>query len=155
MNGIVIDASQVPDSLRKEAQRHRNAIERAKRGAALKLKAHMIEVVNDSGITDLGTVKNGFRVSKDRLWNEAPHWIFIEMGTRPHKVSKEGIAAIAAWVRRKLGIKDNAWGIAHAIAKKIEKWGSRPHFMMRDALPFAKKFFGEELERLLRQGAQK
>lgn len=150
MNGIVIDASQVSTSLQKEAKRHRGAIEKAKRGAAMKFKAHMIRVVNESGITDTGAAKNGFRTSNDRVWNEAPHWIFIEVGTRPHKVSREGVMAIAAWVRRKLRIQDDAVSIAYAIAKKIEKEGTKPHYMMRDAMPFAKQFFAEELERILR-----
>lgn len=44
---------------------------------------------------------------------------------------------------------DEAMKIAFAIAKKIEKYGQRGRFVMRDALPMAKKFFEEELTRLI------
>lgn len=50
-------------------------------------------------------------------------------------------------VGRKKG--DEAMAIAWAIAKNIEKYGQKGRYVMRDALPMAKKFYEEELTRLL------
>lgn len=74
----------------------------------------------------------------------------IELGTKPHPVSEEGILAIAEWAKRKLplgqavsiktkrplktpGIDEAALSAAHAIAWKIRAKGSEGAFMFRDA----------------------
>lgn len=169
MTTIIIKPGDLGGKLVKEAARHKKAIERAQRAAAMRLKTHLVGVVKESGVTDRGTYQNSFKAEKDRVINSAPHAGIIELGARPHKVSLKGIEAIAAWVRRKLGVKgskhryqkrdaatgqfggihDDAYGIAWAIAKKIEKHGQKPHYFMRDAIPFAKKFFAQELKRIL------
>lgn len=75
----------------------------------------------------------------------------VELGTKPHPVSEEGIMAIAAWVMHKIplgqsvslktgrplknrGAEEAALGIAHAIAWKIRRVGSKGHFMFKKAL---------------------
>ena len=52
-------------------------------------------------------------------------------------------------VGKKVG--DEALKIAWAIAKKIEKYGQKGRYVMRDALPVAKQFFHEELIRAVAQ----
>ncbi|MDR1995144.1 hypothetical protein [Azonexus sp.] len=74
----------------------------------------------------------------------------VELGTRPHPVSKDGILALAEWAKRKLplgrdvsmktgrplkskGIDETALSAAHAIAWKIKHHGTQGAFMFRDA----------------------
>lgn len=138
-----------------EESRLRRAVDLAAYAAALRLKAYLMNVTDELGITDRGIYKNSFRVVKGPngplVENNSPHAPMVELGARPHKVSREGVEAIAAWVRRKLGVKDSdeALGIAYAISKKIEQHGMEGRYVMRDALPHAKRFFDEELFRLL------
>ena len=79
-----------------------------------------------------------------------PYVVPVELGTKPHPVSEEGILAIAAWVMHKIplgqsvslktgrplknrGAEEAALGIAHAIAWKIRRVGSKGHFMFKKA----------------------
>lgn len=74
----------------------------------------------------------------------------VELGSRPHPVSEEGILQIAEWAKRTLplgqavslktgrplktkGIDEAALSAAHAIAWKIRLKGSKGAFMFRDA----------------------
>lgn len=74
----------------------------------------------------------------------------VELGTKPHPVSAEGILAIAAWAQNKLplgqavslktgrrlkdrGVEEAALAAAHRIAWKIKHSGSKGHYMFRDA----------------------
>ena len=74
----------------------------------------------------------------------------VELGTKPHPVSKAGILAIAAWAANKLplgqavsiktgrplksvGVEEAALAAAHRIAWKIKHHGSKGRFMFRDA----------------------
>ncbi|HMX15548.1 MAG TPA: hypothetical protein PKD29_01780 [Rhodocyclaceae bacterium] len=80
-----------------------------------------------------------------------PYALPVELGTKPHPVSPEGILAIAAWAAHKLplgqavsiksgrplkskGVEEAALAVAHRIAWKIRRRGSKGHFMFRDAL---------------------
>lgn len=74
----------------------------------------------------------------------------VELGSRPHPVSEEGILQIAEWAKRTLplgqsvslktgrplkakGVEEAALAAAHAIAWKIRAKGSKGAFMFRDA----------------------
>lgn len=75
----------------------------------------------------------------------------VELGTRPHPVSEEGIMAITKWVMHKIplgqavslktgrplknaDVNARAKRIANAIAWKIQREGSEGHFMFERAL---------------------
>lgn len=50
---------------------------------------------------------------------------FVELGTRPHPVSKEGRVALESWVRAKLGVSaKDAPGVAYLVARKIARKGT-------------------------------
>lgn len=125
----------------------------AARAAAMRLRKHLVQRTDELKLVDTGLYKNSFKVSGTSVTNEAPHAGIIELGARPHAVSMHGIQSLAGWVRRKLGVKDEkrALAIAYAIAEKIKKHGQKPHYVMRDSLPEAKKFFGEELARIMKK----
>lgn len=127
--------------------------------------------------TDQGQLRNSWKLidyaagargagrhSMLQLVNEAPHAGIVERGARPHRVSKEGIEALAQWAWRnrssfslakvqgpikpkKLGGKGGrralqkqtdmaiVRGIAFAIAWKIRHHGQKPTFFVRDSMP--------------------
>lgn len=99
---IKITAAQLPALLQQEVERMPKLIKRAARAAVMRLKSYMVARVNALKISDLGTYKRSFVTDENSLTNVAPHAGIVEEGARPHKVSKEGIEAIAKWVRRKL-----------------------------------------------------
>lgn len=93
--------------------------------------------VNESGF--LGVVSTSLNYA-----------IPVELGSKPHPVSEEGILAIAEWAKRKLplgqavslktgrplktkGLDEAALSAAHAIAWKIRHHGTKGAFMFRDA----------------------
>lgn len=74
----------------------------------------------------------------------------VELGSKPHPVSEEGILALAEWAKRKLplgqtvsiktgralknkSLEEAALSAAHAIAWKIRAKGTQGAFMFRDA----------------------
>jgi hypothetical protein len=151
----------------------RAACKKAGSAAAHRLKAHLRGVIKASGINDLGTYMAGIQVVGTSVVANAPHSGIVESGARPHKVSLQGIIAIAEWVVRKLRLRTRrrasdrwrsksperefrtrkygwaeALGIARAIAKKIEREGQQGRYFMRDALPKARQFYHEELNRI-------
>ena len=58
--------------------------------------------------------------------------VCVEMGTRPHPVSYKNLVG---WARRKLGNSK----LAFAVAKKIQKYGTRPQPFFRPALDEVRK----------------
>lgn len=161
MSVITIDVNQVSSVYAKEMSKVRKMSARAATRAAHRLRAHLRAVTDEIGITDMGTYKAGFRVDGTSVVNDAPHAGIVELGARPHNVSREGIEAIARWVRRKLRkmtiskrtnrltrVKygaDEALRIAFAIARKISVEGQEPRYVMRDALEVARDLYGQEL----------
>ncbi|WP_020179650.1 HK97 gp10 family phage protein [Methylopila sp. M107] len=81
----------------------------------------------------------------------------VETGSKAHFPPVE---PIADWVRRKLGIKDEAQAksIAFAIARKISIEGSEGAFMFRDGLAFAQaqilEILGAGVDRALARAEQ-
>jgi hypothetical protein len=72
----------------------------------------------------------------------------VESGSKPHMPP---IAPLEAWVRQKLGLKDEeAEGVARKIAWKIKHHGTKGAFMFRDALAANQA----QIERILAQAAQ-
>lgn len=163
---------QLPRALRAEGERIRRAIPKAARAAAQRFKARLVARTDELGITDQGILKNSWRVGTGggrddagrftagsggtvaRVYSDAPHAGVIELGARPHAVSLEGREAIARWAMRKLNLSEKeAEHAAFAIAKKIEKVGQKPRYLVRDCLDDARRYFGEELSRVVASGA--
>jgi hypothetical protein len=177
---VYLTPEQLGPAMRREAKKVPTLLVRAGQRAAFRGKARLIAATDEKGITDMGQYKNSFHVQRGArdlpavLWNDAPMAGVIELGARPHPVSQEGIEAIAAWARRKLGLSqvevsgpvmkgsggrkkfargvqdDIAMAIAIGIARKIRREGQKPRFVFRDELGNLRKYWREELERLLR-----
>lgn len=60
------------------------------------------------------------------VYSALPQAVFVEIGTKPHPVSAEGVQSLADWVQAKFGESDeeSALSIAHAIAWKIRRKGT-------------------------------
>lgn len=172
-------------ALKREAAFVRSAMERGTMAAARRFRAHMAEATDKRGITDRGILKNSWTAAKlgtsgAQVYSDVPYAGIIELGARPHKVSRAGIEAIAGWVKRKMmapkgpiherigkGGKvtrrmprgktsdEEAISIAYAIAKKIEREGQKPMYLVRGELPFAEKYLAQEVDRILSQRAAK
>ncbi len=71
----------------------------------------------------------------------------VELGTRPHPVSAEGVLAIEDWVRHKLGISDKeAQRVADAVAWKIRMRGTPAVGMFHRALSYNQAQIGAMFE---------
>lgn len=150
---IRIAPEELAKALRREGERLRETIKRAAKAAALRLKTYLVRQTDKLGITYQGVYKGGFRATDDAVINDAPHAGIVELGTRPHKVSKEGREAIKRWAMIKLGLsepeaEEASWGIA----KTIQMVGQEGYYVMRDAVPMAVEFYKQELSRLIKRG---
>lgn len=96
---------------------------------------------------DLGQLKNSWRDTASRpgtatmttvaeVFNDAPYAGIVELGARPHPVSREGQLAILEWVQRHFRGEDEKAQrrIARAIVHKIRREGQRPTYFVRDSL---------------------
>lgn len=64
-----------------------------------------------------------------------PSASFVELGTKPHPVSKEGRVALESWVRAKLGVSaKEAPGVAYLVARKIARKGTKAQRPFENAL---------------------
>lgn len=153
---IRLSPSKLPDALRLEVLRMPKLHEIAARRAANKLIAYLVNQSDERGITYQGIYKAGFRLTPkgNGVTNIAPHAPIVEEGARPHPVSIEARGRIAIWCERKLGLDaESAKQAAEAIAWKIQKYGQKGRYVMRDALKVAREFYAEEFESLLRRNA--
>jgi hypothetical protein len=158
MSSIVIklNAAELPDVLRKEGLRIRGAVKTAAKAAALKLKTYLVRETDRRGITFQGIYKGGFRATENSVVNDAPHAGIVELGARPHKVSKAGREAIKRWAMIKLGLDEkDAESASWGIAKTIEMVGQEGYYVMRDAAPKAVEFYKQELTRNLQNNRGK
>lgn len=153
---IKIPPDELANALRKEGLRIREAIKTAAKAAANKLKTYLVRQTDKLGITYQGIYKGGFRATENSVVNDAPHAGLVELGARPHKVSKEGREAIKRWAMIKLGLSEpDAESASWAISKTIEKVGQEGYYVMRDAVPKAVEFFKQELTRILQRNKGK
>ena len=153
---IKLNAAELPDALRKEGTRIQGAIKTAAKAAALKLKTYLVRETDRLGITYQGTYKGGFRATENSVVNDAPHAGIVELGARPHKVSKEGREAIKRWAMIKLGLTEkDAESASWGIAKNIEMVGQEGYYVMRNAIPKAVAFYKDELTRILQKNRGK
>lgn len=192
MPPIQVSPKAIGDVLRRNHDRALQATVRGIVRAAQRGKAFLIAETDRKGITDTGQYKNSFVVlrggSGERfaigttatLENQHPMAGVIELGARPHPVSREGIDALTAWVQRKLAVSgprqvksgpikkgaryretaplrgdEEARSIAFAIAAKIKKEGQVGRFVFRDAIPMLSTFLGEEIDRSIRDHARR
>lgn len=160
----------------KTAKAYRRGVTRA----AHRGKARLIAATKEKKVDYLGQFRNSFQVDVRPeavvLYNDAPHAGIIELGARPHPVSKEGIDAIAQWAKTKLmggaprhrrgpltakadarfakrvdAYEAEARSIAFAIARKIGREGQRGRFIFRDELPTLARFVAVEVHRSIEQ----
>lgn len=148
----------------------RSRLKTAALDAALQTQAHVVP----KGPRDTGLYANSWDVAKGlgdelaRLVNDAPYAGIIELGARPYRPP---FTPIFEWVKRnagKLGIANVPAGgtfggaaslnasqeraaraFAWGVVKSIEKYGLKPRYIMRNALPVAqaalKRAFEEHL----------
>jgi len=159
MPTIRLQPSQLARALRGDAQRVRMAMKSAALGAARRFVAYLKNEIDRRGITDLGIFKASWKAVRNpdggaSISSDAPQAGVIELGARPHPVSQEGRDAIAAWAQRKLGLSPaEAMRAAFLIARKISREGQKPTYLVRDSLPHARTFYGEEIVRVLNSRA--
>lgn len=153
---IKITPDQLSAALAKENARVKKNVHLASRAAAMKLKTYLVAKTDEMGITDLGIYKSSFNVVENTVSNDAPHAGIVELGARPHPVSKEGQEAIKRWAMRKLGLEEKeAERATFLICRKIRKHGQKGRYVMRDSLDKALEFFKEEFARIMKSGLGK
>jgi hypothetical protein len=155
MASFTVKPQELEGVLRRENERVRAAIPAAARAAAMRFAAYLADQIDDKGITDRGILKGSIQVTKNADGGAsttitAPHAGVVELGARPHGISPEAREAIKDWAMRKLGLDEKeaeaaSWGIAH----KIRNEGQQPTYVVRDSMPAAARFFGQELVRIL------
>lgn len=70
------------------------------------------------------------------VFNATPEAVWIERGRTAGPVNGEGIAALAEWAQRVLGLDEKeAKSAAFAIAKKLEEEGYKPRHFLHRRLP--------------------
>lgn len=150
---IKIKPDELAPELRKRFSQIPKTINKGLRKGAMRGRTHLVKQTP----VDLGQMKNSWRVSGTDIINDAPHAGIIEGGARPHKVNAAGIAALAGWARRKLGITNEkeAKGVAFAIAKKLEKEGQKGHFIVRDSMNRLRDFAVSEVVKEIRKQANR
>ena len=83
----------------------------------------------------LGKANVNRRFLEKEIVYTMPYAAVVEFGADPHRVSDDGIKAIARWVQKKLHKNEKeSWRIANAIAWKIRHHGSKPRPFLRDAI---------------------
>lgn len=103
MTTIALTPKQLTARLKQDAERYPAALKHGLRRGAQRGRTLL---VHESPV-DTGQFKNAWKVrdlnSAPQIHNDAPHAGIIERGARPHPVSREGVDAIRAWVKRVLG----------------------------------------------------
>lgn len=149
-----------PDALGRElVQRHRKNKKLIRKAAKLGAHRSRARLVKRTPV-DTGQMKNGWRVIEHAITrndlvtisNDAPHAGIIEVGARPHRVSKAGKLAIMRWAMRKFGIDSvTAYAIATRVAWKLRKHGQKGQYIVRDLMDKIQADFRREYVKLLRQ----
>lgn len=130
-------------------------IVRGMRSAANRGKGIVVEEIDAASphpAVDRGDLRSSVMVDRlpdgAKLFVDAPHAVYLEMGTRPHTPPLD---AILAWVKRKGLAKDEpeAMRIARAVQRKIAEKGIEPRFFFRKAMLRLKPIVAEEIKREL------
>lgn len=175
---IVVQMKALPALLRNADLRIREAVYR---GSLAGCKAAR-SIIKPLTPRDLGDLREGWKVRtieadpKPRarapvtvaeLYNDAPQLPWVELGTKPHGVSRAGRLAIYEWVRRHYrggslgsgGARDASRGrmrparigqddpvimaITWGIITKLKKYGSKPRLFVYGALPDMRQAMAE------------
>ena len=177
-NVISVSLKDLPGVLDRTDKLAFEAVKYGARAGAQRGRSHIVRKTP----RDQGQLAASWKVNRGsgdvlaELINDAPHISIVELGARPHKVSREGWLAIYEWVRRhfrggELGgggsmrprrdgsvdpaIASITWGIV----KKIEKVGQKPTFFVLNELPTLRELMAAELDlafaRLAARGGKK
>lgn len=140
-------------TLKAQVGRNSKAILKGVLQGALRGQKHMKE----NTPTDEGMMRNAWKVTRllnaIHLDNSAPYAGVMERGARPHPVSREGIEAIAGWVKRHR-LADTPKGcmqIAYAIANRIREKGYKGTQFVANNLEKLNEFLRTEVERTLKK----
>jgi hypothetical protein len=180
-NVITIGIEQLPAALRRGEKRFERALYRGLRMGAERGRG----IIVPRTPTDLGQLRASWKVKAAELvaelLNDAPHAGIVELGARPHKVSAEGWQALYEWVRRHpelygqkrprtkvsatleqqaqlgpfKGLDPEISSITWAIVKKIQKYGQKPTYFVRNSLEVLRKALQLEVERQLERAVAK
>jgi len=179
---IAVDIAHLPDAILRGERRIRRAIGRGALAGAHRGRAFMVPRTP----TDLGELRASWRVKPGvtefvgpestlaTLINDAPTVAWVELGTRPHKVSAEGWASIYEWVRRHYrggrlggagrmrprrslfvglaafrGDDPTIERITNAIVRKINREGSKPTLFIANSLDELRAVMAAELNRAI------
>lgn len=137
--GGVLTLSQFADLLDGMPKEVEAAVIRGLRSAALRGVGFVVEEIDRAEpypAVNFGTLRQSTHwapLSKGaQVYNDAPHFPFMEYGTRPHFPP---IAPLVVWATRKFGVDEmEAEGIAWAVAKKISREGTAPRGFFRKAM---------------------
>jgi hypothetical protein len=167
---ITLTPAQLTRRLREDARGAPGALAR---GINLSMQRGRARLVHESPV-DTGQYKNSWRVVKagltgtgGQLRNDSPMAGVIEMGARPHNVSREGVEALTLWVRRQLGgelrlnLRAQSPGgqartvdyeaqirqIVRGIVHKLREHGQVGRWVVRDNLELLSRYLREEVER--------
>jgi hypothetical protein len=136
----------------------RSAMVRGLHKAAMRMEVQVVEEI-DSTLphppVDVGTMRQSTSLSRDAdgadVFMTAPHAIFMEEGTRPHRPP---MLPLLEWAIRK-GF-DNPIAVARAVVKRIELEGIAPRFYFKRAyhktLPYVGTAINREMKALIKSG---
>lgn len=167
-----------PEQLSKVLANHAKKLPQAFHKGSVKAAHRFRAMLVRESPVDTGSFKQAWVVMMNgginkgaRVHNHAPHAGIIELGARPHSVSRAGIEALTKWARRKVlggmtkkayaasgrtapkGSKTKSWKdieaerIAWAIAKKLEKVGQKGLYLVQNNLWVAHGYLEDEVAR--------
>jgi hypothetical protein len=135
--GGVLTLNQFADLLQGMPKEIEHAVVRGLRSAALRGVGFVVEEIDQAKpypAVNFGQLRQSIKRAPlprgAQVFSDAPHFPFIEYGTRAHFPP---IAPLVTWATRKFGVdEDEARAIAWAVALKIAKEGIAPrHFFAK------------------------
>lgn len=180
MSVIKLKPGQVSATIRRDGKRAPKLIKKAMRMSARRGKAILVDRTPvDRGplkaAWKVRTLDEGGRFTGVENVNSSPYAGIVELGARPHPVSKEGQVAIYEWVRRHFGyttstkkgrskmhrvagepfedpvLSEITWGIIH----KLKTRGQAPTYFVKGSLPVLTEAMEAEIARILREDFEK
>src|SRR5690606_31267773 len=138
-------AAAVHATMRQEIQR-----------TALRIQAGARRRLHEGGTSDTGRLANSIAIQIEdggldaRIGTNLNYATAIEFGLPPG--TRPDPEALQGWVRRKLGVKDRreARSVAYAIARKIERSGTKPQPYLFPAAEAERRVFRQRLQRAVR-----